>query len=1128
MEYSAGIEPRVEHVSREQRSYIQNVSAPSLRDKNIGVYEYESLPKTEKVIRLLRLRSGTYDSPQVVCELFEAKFDENHVLHEVKDASRRPSGTERETESQTLEYEALSWCWGEGSADHAIMIEKRHTEKNYMKRATRDLALALKHLRRTADTRILWIDALCINQEDYQERNHQVQMMSLIYSRAKGVCVWLGLDDDESTLAMKFIRHDIMNLENFDAVSSNDANAKEWEALLSLMQRPWFSRRWVVQEIALANDATIYCGQDQLPWTVFAVAVELFVEVETATHRLSEVMQKSPKYFYVPGFFEYVSELGASLLVTATGSIFRKDKLPSEIDIAELMSRRSLLSLENLVSTLFVFDSAEPRDAIYSLLAIARDTTPYAEVTTMIENDKESLVRETMGTYLEKKPFPVDYGRPFVDVCQDFVSFCIGRNSVTDPSRALDVLCRPWAPLKPDANTLMANDLAKKREGSKLQTKAPRMPMFICEDIRNSPEWLGRTEKQKIAWLTTQDGDLMSRITEKKEAYRDKLWKDHNGVEFQIKEYKRQYFPGKKRPEGQGVTSEEEEGEKEEASRAALEDMDLPSWIAKISKAPYTFGRFPGVTIRRMGRKNADPLVGPPEDGRRNYTAAQTRPVDLRALRFRKRPHQKHYSLYVKGFKLTQIEEVGPQSQGGSIPAVWTRIAGWHNAEQEGGHPPPQFWRTLVADRGKDTRNPPYYYATACKESIIKGGLASGAVETKALVEQERNSIIAQFCRRMQAVIWNRALIKTRPIGKTERRGQTRPLGEAKEPGHLGLVNEGVHRDDLVCILYGCTVPVVLRRSGRKSEETVQAERYEDRVQAFRAVMAKCEQRCMRKVRYHSKQDNTHEKMDAQGKKPKPGSVEWREQVKEARRLINEDLRTQQEADTLIRQIQAAHMKTREERQDSWAAARGGPVAAGDPLIRRQNSPSLHDVGIQASVVGGSETTGGLDSSRRSFLEEPIPIAPEGAEDVPKEDTPEREQAQTQDHLEGKAPEDAKSVAEEENPEDHDVTGIPQGQAQHEPEEEALEVSAADAAGEDDFVDASEKPPLDWNDFINDPLKGIFPGSKSEKQDEYLEEDYYSYEFLGESYIHGMMDGDAIQQQFDNKNGLPEIIFELR
>src|ERR1051326_1042004 len=128
----------------------------------------------------------------------------------------------------------------------------------------------------------------------------------------------------------------------------------------------WFSRRWVVQEIALAKEATLYCGREKIPWKDFADAVQLFVEVETATHRLSEVMQKDPQFYHVPRWFDYVSALGASLLVDATGTLFRLTD----------GTRKPLLSLEYLVSNLSVFQASEPRDTIYALLAIAKDTTP--------------------------------------------------------------------------------------------------------------------------------------------------------------------------------------------------------------------------------------------------------------------------------------------------------------------------------------------------------------------------------------------------------------------------------------------------------------------------------------------------------------------------------------------------------------------------------------------------------------------------------------------------------------------------------------------------------------------------------------------------------------------------------
>src|SRR5438034_10143208 len=110
-----------------------------------------------------------------------------------------------------------------------------------------------------------------------------------------------------------------------------------------LMQRDWFSRRWVIQEIALASKARVYCGPDSIPWKEFAVAVELFVEVETATHRLSEVMQKDEKFRHVPGWFEYVSELGASLLVQATGKVFRAQRTPLDDGPGDIRDVKELL-----------------------------------------------------------------------------------------------------------------------------------------------------------------------------------------------------------------------------------------------------------------------------------------------------------------------------------------------------------------------------------------------------------------------------------------------------------------------------------------------------------------------------------------------------------------------------------------------------------------------------------------------------------------------------------------------------------------------------------------------------------------------------------------------------------------
>jgi hypothetical protein len=67
-------------------------------------------------------------------------------------------------------------------------------------------------------------------------------------------------------MAFKFIQKEVLQLQNFDELCDNKDAGKKWGAFLDLMQRKWFSRRWAVQEIALARDAVIYCGQDKIAW----------------------------------------------------------------------------------------------------------------------------------------------------------------------------------------------------------------------------------------------------------------------------------------------------------------------------------------------------------------------------------------------------------------------------------------------------------------------------------------------------------------------------------------------------------------------------------------------------------------------------------------------------------------------------------------------------------------------------------------------------------------------------------------------------------------------------------------------------------------------------------------------
>lgn len=100
---------------------------------------------------------------------------------------------------ETPKYVALSYCWGDAT-------HKTWVSCNGQRLAlTKDLLNALRRLRRKDQTETLWIDQICINQEDLDERSRQVQLMRKIYKSAAYVYIWLGDEANQSSLAIQLI-----------------------------------------------------------------------------------------------------------------------------------------------------------------------------------------------------------------------------------------------------------------------------------------------------------------------------------------------------------------------------------------------------------------------------------------------------------------------------------------------------------------------------------------------------------------------------------------------------------------------------------------------------------------------------------------------------------------------------------------------------------------------------------------------------------------------------------------------------------------------------------------------------------------------------------------------------------
>ncbi|KAI0872198.1 heterokaryon incompatibility protein-domain-containing protein [Hypoxylon argillaceum] len=329
------------------------------------------------------------------------------------------------------EYAALSYHWGTESDDQVLYLFHdglipgkldRDRWGSVAKRAIRvpirnNLFRALLRLRKEDNQVALWVDYLCINQGNATEKTAQLRNMSHVYRQATNVCIWLGEADaqNNSDDAMDFIPT-IMDFAVLDRHARDENKAKKWYALAELMRDRWFSRRWVVQEIALAQSATVHCGEKMVHWLDFADAVSLLVSNQETIRNLFDFSN----WREGPNTLGEVNSFGANILLEATSKLFLRT--------AKGGIRRPITNIESLVTSLKTFDTSDQRDLIYSLVSIASDTSQYSRI--------YSSKSRRGGAQQE---FEVDYNKPEIEVYKDFTKFCI------ESSRSLNIICRPWA-----------------------------------------------------------------------------------------------------------------------------------------------------------------------------------------------------------------------------------------------------------------------------------------------------------------------------------------------------------------------------------------------------------------------------------------------------------------------------------------------------------------------------------------------------------------------------------------------------------------------------------------------------------------------------------------------------------
>lgn len=328
--------------------------------------DYRELDKERKEIRIL--------------ELFPKEFREQ-TRRECVSCYTRTISIEPSSGSFTP-YTALSYAWGNPEKTVPIYLD------NKLVQVTQNLSVALQQFEQNDLALRIWVDAVCINQNDEKEKSHQVGIMSEIFKRASEVLVWLGpseIGSKEALEVLKQIGDQALQLRGHKQNSSEHTNTAldkkivdrdvfhalriRWfpdgvpnfdlESTQRILQRPWFRRVWILQEAALNENANFYCG----------------------SHSISK----------------HVFQAGARMIIALTNEIFTHGRaisndLPVWQTLAgtNFISRRTLhfvvkadkkFSLETLLLGITMnlgewpYESTDPRDRVFAILGLASDST---------------------------------------------------------------------------------------------------------------------------------------------------------------------------------------------------------------------------------------------------------------------------------------------------------------------------------------------------------------------------------------------------------------------------------------------------------------------------------------------------------------------------------------------------------------------------------------------------------------------------------------------------------------------------------------------------------------------------------------------------------------------------------
>lgn len=308
---------------------VQEIEPREIRE-DAYVYQPLDLKEEFREFRLLRLLPAKDFHDEVRCELFYSPLEA---------------------------YEALSYTWGDAEVTIPILLH------GIPHPVTTNLELALRYIRYKDRPRIMWVDALCINQKDISEKNHQVAQMREIFLDAERVVVWLG-EEGTAQQALDLCKllqegKDFITDAGGGILMSQEELAHHLEGFQAcddlFHKRSWWRRTWIVQEVYHTNPVEVYIGK-------------LRVDLDDLARMWGQYFTWSLNLRYASGdepndvaFFNVISDIIQPIYIISRERerIQKRDIEPYTLSILTWMFRGQ--------------EASDPRDKLFALVGISSE-----------------------------------------------------------------------------------------------------------------------------------------------------------------------------------------------------------------------------------------------------------------------------------------------------------------------------------------------------------------------------------------------------------------------------------------------------------------------------------------------------------------------------------------------------------------------------------------------------------------------------------------------------------------------------------------------------------------------------------------------------------------------------------